>query len=128
MIATRPEQVVELLDQAFNERDLEALLGLYEQNAAVVTEPGKMARGASELRTLFAQVFTLGQSAKQIKTHVIEVDGIALFLSRWTLEGKAAGEEVSSPAFDAVTVLRKQADGSWKAVIDNQFGRLVLGS
>jgi hypothetical protein len=29
-----------------------------------------------------------GSSAKQLKTHVIEADGVALFLSRWTLGAK----------------------------------------
>jgi hypothetical protein len=43
MIPNRLEHAGELRDRAFNEGDLDAVLGFYE--AAVVTESGKLARG-----------------------------------------------------------------------------------
>jgi ketosteroid isomerase-like protein len=82
MIIDSPEHPVELLDRAFNEGDLEAVLGFYEPAAVVVTEPGKLARGSEELRSFFERVMRPGVSAKQLKTHVIEADEVALFLSR----------------------------------------------
>lgn len=127
MVANSPEHAVELLDQAFNEGDLEAVLGLYEEAAVVVTEPGKSARGTAELRSFFQQALQSGSSAKQLKTHVIEADGVALFLSHWTLSPRDADPGVVSRTFMATTVFRKQADQGWKALIDNSFGPLVLG-
>ncbi len=117
-----------MVDDAFNRGDLEAVLAFYEAAAVVVTEPGKLARGTDELRVFFEGVMKSGASAKQLKTHVIEADGIALFLSRWTL--KSASGEIAEGArtFTATTVLRKQIDGTWKALIDNSLGPLVLGS
>lgn len=128
MIVNSPERAVEMVDDAFNRRDLEAVLDFYESAAVVVTEPGRLARGTDELRAFFERVMQSGASAKQLKTHVIEAEGIALFLSRWTL--KSAGGEISEGArtFVATTVLRKQPDGTWKALIDNSLGPLVLGS
>jgi ketosteroid isomerase-like protein len=82
MIATSPEHVVDLMDRAFNEGDLTTVLSFYEDSAVVVMEPGKVARGKEELRRFFGQVMKSGSSAKQLKTHVIEADGLALFLSR----------------------------------------------
>jgi uncharacterized protein (TIGR02246 family) len=126
MIPDSPEQAVELLDRAFNAGDLDAVLGFYEAAAVVVTEPGKMARGREELRNFFERVMRSGTSAKQLKTHVIEADGLALFLSRWTLHTRNGN--ATSQTFIATTVFRKQPDGTWKVLIDNPLGPLVLGS
>ena len=123
MIATSPEHAVELLDRAFAQGDLHAVLSFYEDAAVVITEPGKAARGTAELRSFFARAMQSGSSAKQLQTQVIEADGVALFLSRWTLHVKGATERT----FTATTVFRKQPDGGWKALIDNPFGPLILG-
>jgi hypothetical protein len=55
MIATSPEHAVELLDRAFAQGDLYAVLSLYEDAAVVITEPGKAARGTAELRSFIAR-------------------------------------------------------------------------
>ena len=128
MVAHSPEHAVELMDKAFNAGDLATMLSFYEDAAIIVTEPGKTARGIEELRRFFEQVMQSGSSAKQLKTHVIEVDGVALFLSRWTLESKDTGAGAPARTFVATTVFRRQQDGGWKALIDNAFGPLVLGS
>jgi ketosteroid isomerase-like protein len=125
MFATNPEDAVELLDKAFNEGDLATVLSFYEDKAVVITEPGKSARGKEELKHFFEGIMQAGSSAKQVKTHVIEADGIALFLSRWTLEVKDAS--VPLRTFTATTVFRRQQDGGWKVLIDNPLGPLVLG-
>jgi ketosteroid isomerase-like protein len=123
MFASSPEHAVEMMDKAFNEGDLESLLGFYEEAAVVVTEPGKLARGKPELRRFLEHVMSSRPTARQLKTHVIEADGIALFLSRWTL---ATSGEASSKKFVATTVFRRQPNGEWKALIDNSLGPLVL--
>ncbi|MGO9337479.1 MAG: YybH family protein [Terracidiphilus sp.] len=128
MIASSPVQVVELLDRAFNEGDLANVLSFYDDEAVVVTEPGKLARGAEELRSFFRQAMQSGSSAKQIKTQVIEADGVALFLSRWILHAKSSGPGVASRTFTATTVFRKQPGGERKILIDNPFGPLILES
>jgi ketosteroid isomerase-like protein len=127
MVPDSPEHAAELLDRAFNEGNLKAVLGFYESAAVVVTEPGKLARGSEELRDFFQQAMGSGASAKQLKTHVIEADGLALFLSRWSFCMGNGNPEASSRTFIATTVFRKQSDGTWKILIDNAFGPLVLG-
>lgn len=124
MLAASPEQAVELLDQAFNAGDLETVLTFYENAAVLVTEPGKVARGTGELREFFSAAMRSRAYAKQLKTTVLEADGVALFLSRWTLSMK--GQDTQR-TFVATTVFRKQADGSWKVLIDNSLGPLILG-
>ena len=123
MIAKSPEHAVELLDKAFNEGDLDSVLDYYEDSAVVIPMPGIEARGRAELRSLYQRVMKPGTSAKQLTTHVMEADGVALFLSRWTLTVEGAPPET----FIATTVFRKQPDGGWKALIDNPRGPLILG-
>ena len=123
MIAKSPEHAVELLDKAFNEGDLDSVLCYYEDAAVVISMPGIEARGRAELRSLYQRVMKPGTSAKQLTTHVMEADGVALFLSRWTLTVEGAPPET----FIATTVFRKQPDGGWKALIDNPRGPLILG-
>jgi ketosteroid isomerase-like protein len=117
----KPELLVEQLDKAFNEGDLEALLAFYEEAAVVVVEPGQTACGAVELRTFFSRILQTGLSARQLKTHILEADGVALFVSRWTLKGDRERQ------FVATSVFRRQQDGRWKVLIDNPFGPAVLG-
>lgn len=124
MIARNPEEAVELLDRAFNQGDVETLLGFYEDAAVVVTEPGRLARGGAELKEFFQRAVRGGMSAKQLKTYTLEADGIALFLSRWSLQ---LGNDGAERTFIATTVFRKQPDGGWRALIDNSFGPSVLG-
>jgi uncharacterized protein (TIGR02246 family) len=127
MNVTSPEHIVEMMDKAFNEGDIERVLTFYEDRAVVVTEPGKLARGQEELRRFFEHMMASRPSASQMKTYVIEADGIALYLSRWMIiSDNTLGTSVPR-RFIATTVFRKQPNGEWKALIDNSFGPLVLG-
>jgi ketosteroid isomerase-like protein len=126
MIARSPEHAVELLDRAFNDRDIDTVIGFYEDEAVVVTEPGRTVRGRAQLRSFFEHAMKSGASAKQLKTRVLEADGVALFLSRWTLEYKESNGKVSTRELVATTVFREQPGGGWKVLIDNSLGPLVL--
>ena len=128
MIVTSVEHVVEMMDKAFNEGDLESVLNFYEDRAVVVTEPGKLARGKEELRRFFEQLMASRPSASQVKTYVIEADGIALFLSRWMVISQNPAGTSTPRRLIATTVFRKQSNGEWKALIDNSLGPLVLDS
>ena len=123
MLARSPEHAIELLDEAINAGDLDAVLHLYDDAAVVLPEPGREARGHFELKNLYEHFMKPGTSARQLKTHVVEADGIALFTSRWTLSVEGS----SSQTFIATTVLRQQPDGGWKALIDNARGPHALG-
>jgi ketosteroid isomerase-like protein len=110
MVADTPQHMVEMVDDAFNRGDIEAVLNFYENAAVVVTEPGKLARGTEELRSFFENVMHSGASAEQLKTYVIEADGVALFLSRWILKAADADPHEDGRTFVATTVLRRQSD------------------
>lgn len=120
------EKTVKKLDEAFNRGDIEAVLDFYEDDAVVVIEPGRVARGKNEIRTAFEFVFTFGGTAKQIKTNVIEAGDLALFLSKWTFSGTLPDGMPFTRDATATCVFRKNADGNWRCVIDNSYGTAVL--
>lgn len=122
MGAKTPEEAIRLLDEAFNRGDLDAVLRYYEEAAVVLPQPGTEARGFEELRELYGSFMKPGTTAKQIKTHVVEADGVALFTSRWSL----TVDDKPPQQFVATTVFRRQSNGEWKALIDNARGPLIL--
>ena len=85
-------------------------------------------RGKSELASFFQSAMQSGLTAKQLRTRVIEADGVALFHSRWLLTASRDITNREPRTFVAATVLRRQPDGSWKALIDNLIGPLFLES
>ncbi|HVW53048.1 MAG TPA: DUF4440 domain-containing protein [Trinickia sp.] len=126
MLATSPEHAVELLDRAFNDCDIDTVMDFYEDEAVIVTEPGRTVRGRTQLRSFFERAMKSHASARQLKTRVFEADGVALFLSRWALERRDSNGGVSTREFVATTVFREQPGGGWKVLIDNSLGPLVL--
>ena len=126
MLASTPEEAVKRLDEAFARADLEGALAFYEDEAVVVVEPGRLARGKDELARFFAHGFALKVSATQIETNVIESGDLALFTSRWRLAGTTLDGTPFEKESIATSVFRKGADGGWRMVIDNSHGPAVL--
>ena len=50
MPATTPEQIHRLFEEAFNAGDLDALMELYEPDAALIAQPGSVAHGSEQAR------------------------------------------------------------------------------
>jgi ketosteroid isomerase-like protein len=121
-IAQSPKEAIQILDRAFNEGDLETIMDFYDDAALVVPQPGVEARGKEAIREMYGGMLKPGIVAGQLKTHVLEADGIALFLSQWSLSQPGQTEKT----FIATTVLRRQSDSGWKAFIDNAQGPAIL--
>jgi ketosteroid isomerase-like protein len=126
MANNTPEEAVERVDEAFNRRDIEAILDFYEEGAAIVAEPGRIVQGKANIRQTFEAILGLEGVARQLKTNVIEAGDLALFTSRWSFSGTAPDGTPFSRESIATAVFRKQSDGAWKCVIDNSYGPAVL--
>jgi uncharacterized protein (TIGR02246 family) len=128
MITQTPLATIELLDEAFNRGDIEAVLDFYEDEAVIVAEPNRLVTGKAAIRATYEWIFAnIRGVARQDKTHVIETGDIALFTSRWSFTGTLLNGEPASRESYASVVLRRRADGRWRIVVDNSWGHAVLG-
>lgn len=121
------KDVVKQLVDAVNRGDIEAALALYEPEATLVTEPGKLATGAKALREAFEGYISLNPTLKTQKSEVIVVGDVALYCSTWSLSGTAPDGTPVSMGGKSSDVLRRQADGRWRIAIDNPWGTALLG-
>jgi len=121
MAARRPEEVDQLFAQAFSAGDLEALVALYEPDAALVPQPGQVATGREAIREALQGFLTLcGEFRMEVKG-VVETGDFALVRSNWSLSGAGPGGCLVDLSGRGAEVVRRQPDGSWLYVIDNPF-------
>jgi uncharacterized protein (TIGR02246 family) len=117
-----PEHVLEAIVEGVNTGNLEMLLSLYEPDAAFAAQPGILAHGlAGVCESLDGFLAMQGKLDLEV-TRVLEVDDLALVVGQWSFTGTGPDGEPVQLAAKNADVLRRQADGSWRFVIDNPWG------
>ena len=101
---------------------MEGIVALYDAQALVVPRPGTEARGTDAIRAMYADFVKQGAKVEQHVERVLEADGVALYLSRWTL----TLPDGSSHDAVATVVLRQGTDGGWTVLIDSAQGPALL--
>lgn len=127
MPARTPEDVAALFVQHFTSRDLDALVALYEPQAVLVPEPGKVVRGHEGIRAALAGFLALGGRFHMATPHAIHGEGIAVLYAGWTLDARAPDGSPIALAGQATDVVRRQPDGRWLYAIDSPFGAAGTG-
>ena len=123
MPATEPEQIHGLFEQAFNAGDLDALMSLYEPDAALIPQPGTVVEGTAAIRDSLRWFLDRRGQITLDTTLVVRVGNLAYLSNRWSLTGATMPD--GTPAELAATtaeVARQQPDGTWLYVIDNAWG------
>ena len=122
MAARTPAEVDLLFAQALNAGNLDALVSLYEAQAALMPSPGNLVAGTAAIREALA-AFVAGKPHITLTPRVVSQSGeLAVVTAKWQLavtgpDGKRANMEGQS-----VEVVRRQSDGSWRFAIDLPFG------
>jgi uncharacterized protein (TIGR02246 family) len=127
MPVTEPEQMHSVFEQAFNAGDLEALMALYEPDAALIPQPGAIAEGMPAIRDSLRWFLDRRGSISLETKLVLRVGDLAYLANRWSLSGGTMPD--GSPAELGATtaeVARLQPDGTWLYVIDNAWGDLAV--
>ena len=123
MPATEPEQMHALFEQAFNAGDIEALLALYEPDAALIPQPGVTVEGSAAIRDALRWFLDRRGHITLDTKLVVRVGDLAYLANRWSLSGGTMPD--GSPAELGATtaeLARRQPDGTWLYVIDNAWG------
>ena len=122
MSTATPEQVLETIVTGINTGDLESLLPLYESEAAFAAEPGILAHGPSGVSEALTGFISMNGKLDLEVTRVLEAGDLALVIGEWSFDGTGPDGEPVRLAAKNADVLRRQADGTWRFVIDNPRG------
>jgi uncharacterized protein (TIGR02246 family) len=118
-----PADVYPALLGAFNAGDIEAILTCYEAEACFVTKSGREAHGADELRKLYRAMLARKPSMDlDVRRIIAAGNDLALVIVDWSYRTVAASGEIEALSGVATDVVRRQADGPWKLVLDNAYG------
>jgi ketosteroid isomerase-like protein len=105
MSTTTPEQVLESIDTGINSGDLDSL-----------------AHGPAGVSEALSGFISMNGKLDLEVTRVLEVDDLALVTGVWSFNGTGPDGEPVRLAASNADVLRRQADGTWRFVIDNPWG------
>ena len=122
MPAGTPEQVLKSIVDGINAGNLDALMPLYEADAAFAGQPGNLNHGLPGVRESLAGFIAMKGTLELKVTRVLQASDLALVVGVWSFTGTGPdGGAVKLTGHNA-DVLRRQADGSWRFVIDNPWG------
>src|SRR5262245_58451747 len=117
-----PEQVLRSIVDGINTGNLDALMALYEPDAGFAGQPGSLAHGLTGVRQGLAGFIAMKGTLDLKVTRVLQASDLALVVGVWSFTGTGPdGGPVKLTGHNA-DVLRRQADGQWRFVIDNPWG------
>jgi uncharacterized protein (TIGR02246 family) len=122
MAARSPEEIDRLFEREVNAANLEAVVALYEPTATFTVEPGKVVTGTAAIREAIAGFLDLKPTIALSPRVLANAGDIAMVSSKWTLKGSAPDGSDVELAGESVEIIRRQADGTWKFIIDSPWG------
>lgn len=115
------EHKAQAFEDAFNAWDLDALLAMYEPDAIFVPEPGKVARGRTEIRQAFQGFVALKPRFSLNRSALHVLGDLALEWGTWTAEGTDRDGDPVKLSGRFTNAQRWQPDASWLLAIDDPF-------
>jgi uncharacterized protein (TIGR02246 family) len=117
-----PEATIERFSTLLIEGDLDAMLELYEPDAAFAPQPGETVTGREGIRAALEAFLALKPRMEGTIEKVLVAGDTALVANRWQLSGTAPDGSAVQMAATSADVLRRRPDGSWGIVIDDPWG------
>jgi uncharacterized protein (TIGR02246 family) len=121
-VRNTPARTVQRFSELLSEGDVDAVLDLYEEDAAFLPEPGRAVVGTASIRAELERFAALQPRMTGSVEKVVETRDTALVAYRWQLEGTAPDGSRVDLAGTSADVLRRRPDGSWGVLIDDPWG------
>jgi uncharacterized protein (TIGR02246 family) len=123
MPVQKPEDCDRLFAERVNAGDVEGVLALYEDRGCYVLHDG-VATGAAAIRPVIEGMIASGARLTcDVKRIVRAGEGLALLYNDWRLIVGGDDDLSIERSGKALELVRRQADGTWRFVIDDPYGR-----
>ena len=106
------------LAAAYNTGDLKTVLSMYDVSGVIVAEPGKPVGGGEKFEAAVKGILSIKGKMEINTVYCLEAGDVAVGRSEWSI--RDGGE--TKVAAKGIELLKRQADGTWKVVIDHAFG------
>lgn len=118
-----PEDCDRVFAERMNAGDAEGLLALYEPDATLVRTDGTPATGTAAIRQEIAGFMALKPKIVMHVKQAFNGGDVAVLYNDWQLTGVGPKGKRLKLSGRANEIVRRQADGTWKYVIDDPDGR-----
>jgi len=117
-----PGEVLNSIVKGINAGDLDSLMTLYEADACFATQPGQLAKSPESISQSLRNFINMNGKLDLKVKRVLQASDLALVITEWSFSGTGPdGKPVTMDARSS-DVLRQQANGAWRFVIDNPWG------
>ena len=114
----RAEDAHATLAAAFNTGDVATVMSMYDVTGIIVPEPGKPVSGKEKFEEAIKAILSIKGKMEINTVYCLQSGNFAVGRSEWNIKD---GKEVKISA-KGIEVMKQQADGTWKIVIDHAFG------
>ncbi len=116
--ARTPQEVHAVLAAAFNTKDVNVVMNVYDANGIIFPEPGKEVSGRAQFEEAVKSICAV-PGVMEIKTvYCLQSGDVAVGRSEWSVTDNGT----TQVAAKGIELMKQQPDGSWKIVIDHAFG------
>ncbi len=122
LIITDPNQGHEIFKEALNNKNLEALVDIYADDAVMVAVGGQEIRGREAIRDFFTEIVKSVDNFTFETVFRANYEDTVVFRSKYTVVFNTPDGGKIAQSTGGIEVLRKQADGNWLFVVDHHFG------
>lgn len=120
--AKKPEDISKLFLKHTKAKNLDGLVGLYEDDAVLVTLDSKQIKGRDAITKNMREHLSRNPAMTVGETNVTASGDVALLHIRWNYKGTRPSGEKINFSRTSTDVLRRQDDGTWRIVINRPGG------
>ena len=122
MAINTPEKLLNLVTEYINNKDIDAFVSLYEQDASFIDESGENINGKEKIREKMKGYMDMNGKSESTIRKIIHTGNIVLAYRDWAYAASGPDGTPINLGGTAIDILRKQSDNSWLRVIDSPWG------